>query len=48
MTYTLYDAQGQAIAGDATLGQNMKDRADEVQGHIVNDVSGITVYPLEG
>ncbi|UVG33788.1 hypothetical protein SEA_HERCULESXL_3 [Microbacterium phage HerculesXL] len=45
MTYTLHDSSGQPVAGDATAGQPMRDRADELHGYIVDDTTGETIYP---
>lgn len=47
MTVTLYDAQGTPIAGDATAGQHMRDRADELGGYIKDDATGDIIYPEE-
>jgi hypothetical protein len=45
MGYTLYSAEGQPLAGDPILEENMKARADEVHGYITDDSTGQRVYP---
>lgn len=50
MTYTIRNAQGEAVAGDATVSQNMKDWVDdpETPGFaIFDDTTGDRVYPEE-
>ena len=47
LNYTLLGPEGEPLAVDNVLSSFMKERADEVGGHIV-DKAGTTVYPKEG
>lgn len=44
MTYTVYNADGRAIAGDPILDDELRAVADEVGGYIVNEVTDVVVY----
>lgn len=44
MTYTVYDANGTAVAGDPTLDDLLREVADQAGGYIVNDATGVEVY----
>lgn len=48
MSYTVHNAEGVPVAGDAVLSQGMKDYADEIGGYITDDTTGDRVYPEEG
>lgn len=45
--YHLYDADGNTIAGDKALGDQMRQKADEVGGYIKDEETGEVIYPEE-
>lgn len=45
--YTLYDVNGNPMAGDLSLSREMKARADELDGYILEVATGQRVYPEE-
>lgn len=46
MTFTVFNAAGEAIAGDDSIDDGLRALADREGGHIENE-SGQRVYPLE-
>ena len=49
MSYTVRNAEGQPVAGEKILSQDMKDYTDQYEGFTtVNEATGETVYPEEG
>lgn len=45
--YTLYDKDGNPMAGDTILSKEIKARADEIGGYVKQDATEQVVYPQE-
>ncbi|UAJ16139.1 hypothetical protein SEA_RIKSENGUPTA_48 [Microbacterium phage RikSengupta] len=45
MGYTVKDPQGNPVAGDGVVDQEMRDFADSIGGTIVDQDTGVVVYP---
>lgn len=48
MTYTVYDKDDKALAGDAMpVTQDVRDYADAHEGYIKDDATGAVIYPVK-